>query len=273
MKIGFACFDLTEDLHLTICRRYDATDQELIEMKKYVEEKIKPAMPFVIRFGNFCRMGENGTFPAYKVYFDGHQGEIVKQFYETFYKDATGKALYPIPKFHITVDTPEKRATLENMIRETLQAPLKRFLLKNVSFKTRIEGGISQVADGMWTCLVCDCNNPLNQKECSTDGCDQWRPRDVAPEEEEQQPYEKQQPYPQYREGDWYCCSVNNFAQRTRCMKCAKLRPNLVARDAPALEPTVPKPVFYVDWKCPICDFKIFGSKAKCFKCGSSRPE
>jgi hypothetical protein len=283
IRIGFVAFDLgIADLHITIGRRYDATEQELIEMQRYVDQQIKPQMPFTITFGNFCYMGENGTFPAYRVYFVDPM-QLISSFYTRFYKDGPNKALYPRPKFHITVDTPEKRAALEQVIRQ------HRYMkLTNVAFKTRIEGGITEVTQTTWKCQICGNVNPLDQKQCLTANCDQWRPLGVAPNansNEEKQRYD-----------DWICCGVNNFASRSQCMRCGKPKQPLNPYEQPPI-PTAPSyatmpdlraqpPAFHPatgtppwpasgpkqDWWCPRCNFKIFGSKDKCFKCNTRRP-
>ena len=172
IRIGFATFDLgLADLHITIGRRYDATEQELIDMQQYVDEQIKPQMPFKITFGNFCYMGENGTFPAYRVYFVDPM-QPISSFYIKFYKDGPNKALYPKPKFHITVDSPEKRAALEQVIRQQ-----KFMKLTNVAFKTHIEDRAVETCGkpsfpslfalkGDWWCPRCNFKIFKNKDRC-----------------------------------------------------------------------------------------------------------
>ena len=259
IRIGFACFDLGNDMHVTIGRRYDATEEELVEMQRFVDDHIKPCEPFRITFGNFCHMGERGTFPAYKVYFND---PIIHEFYRGFYKEAPGKALYPKPKFHVTVDTPVKREMLENMMRSCNYT----MILSNATFKTRVEGGDAEVTDSTWQCQVCRNTNPISQKQCLSQGCDQWRPIGLAPS----------------RPGDWTCCGVNNYSSRTYCMVCKQQKPLSNNVDSPydLPPPSASAPVLQQvhalkhrigDWWCPRCNFKIFASKDHCIKCGTKR--
>lgn len=261
---GFICFDLGlgHDLHLTVARRYDATEQELIDMQTCAEHDFTEYAPINIAFGNFCKMGEHGTIPAYRVSFDDPRVQrLAGNIYRRFYKEAPGKVLFPEADFHITVDTPEKRAALETVMRQQKQLRVSR-----IHFKTRIEGGEPEVTDTTWKCMICHNINPMGQKTCLTPNCDQWKPKESRP-------------------GDWMCCGINNFASRTHCMKCG--RPNsgsssaaaamgpyeippavvAVVPSAPPLEPAPKKPK-RADWWCPTCQFKIFGSKDKCGKCG-----
>lgn len=286
VKIAFASFDLVDDLHITIGRRYDATTAEIAEMGDYVESMLRPQLPFKITFGNFCHMGERNTIPAYRVYFED-PFNLVKDFYQRFYKEAEGKALYPKPKFHITVDTPEKRFIVETLIR---QSP--SFNLQQVSFKSRVEGGEVDITDKSWKCQTCGNFNPLNQKECLSRGCDQWRPARVSGQNDNGVA----------KPGDWMCCGYNNFASRTTCAKCGR-PPFQAIGDKIAAHPSVediyaappsappaaamvlqdevprnpPRESYYIpgsrdrDWMCVSCNFKVFGSKNRC-KCGTRRP-
>lgn len=267
VRIGFACFDLGagNDLHVTIGRRYGATDEELVEMQRFVDDRIKPCEPFVVTFGNFCQMGERGTFPAYRVYFEDR---VVLEFYRRFYKEAPGKALYPKPKFHVTVDTPQKREILENMMRSCGY----RMLLSNATFKTRVEGGDPEVTESTWQCQVCRNVNPVSQKQCLSQGCDQWRPIGLSAATP-------------VRPGDWTCCGVNNYASRSLCMVCNKpklasigsdqspydLPPPPSSASAPVLQQLQAAKYRIGDWRCPRCNFKIFASKDQCIKCGTKR--
>lgn len=294
VKIAFASFELLEGLHVTIGRRYDATDHDISEMQDYVENILKPQLPFIIHFGNYCHMGENNTIRAYRVYFED-PFNLIKDFYLRFYKEAEGKALYPRPKFHITVDTPEKRRTIESLIRGD-----STFHCQYLSLKTRVEGGEPDVDDKSWKCQTCGNFNPLQQKECLSRGCDQWRPvevRDIAAGP---------------RPGDWLCCGYNNFAGRSACAKCGRppfqavvdrqviedvygkppsappvaeiaLQAELVRSAevnmmlAQAAKPAAPQESYYIqgsrdrDWMCCRCNFKVFGRKDRC-KCGTRRP-
>lgn len=257
IRIGFVAFDLGfADLHVTIGRRYDATEQELIEMQRYVDEHIMPQMPFTITFGNFCFMGESETIPAYRVYFVDPM-QIISTFYGKFYKDGPHKALYPRPKFHITVDSLDKRSALEQVIRQQ-----KFMKLTNVAFRTHIEGGITEVTQNAWRCQMCRTVNPLDQKQCLKRNCDQWRPLIVKAD-------------------DWMCCGVNNFASRSQCMKCGKPKQQLNPYEqSPNAEATAPSYAavsaqqssrLKQDWWCVRCNFKVFGSKDKCSKCNTRR--
>jgi hypothetical protein len=287
VKIAFAAFELVEGLHVTIGRRYDASDHDIFEMTDYIENILKPQLPFIIHFGNYCHMGENNTIPAYRVYFED-PFNLIKDFYLRFYKEADGKALYPRPKFHVTVDTPEKRRTIESLMRGDTT-----FHCQYLSLKSRVE---ADVDDKGWKCQTCGNFNPLQQKECLSRGCDQWRPvgasvvpwlNNIAVE---------------MKPGDWMCCGYVNFGSRPNCAKCgtAKVNPaqnnNIapmvddvyalppsappVAEIAVQAEPPKPSAVresYYIpgcrdrDWMCVRCNFRLFGSKSRC-KCGTKRP-
>lgn len=224
IKIGFASFDLDltggVDLHITIGRRYDATDAELAEMQQYVETQIRPQLPFTIMFGNFCHMGANGAFPAYRVYFIDPMG-IISGFYQKFYKEAPGKALYPRPKFHITVDTPEKTELVENMIRTN------RFMkLTKVSFRERIETARHNAER---TISLAD--YLARSDRAST------RTQQVDPIYEIPPPLSSTPSAPSavavsriqvFSNGDWWCptCKFKIFASKSRCGKCGTQRNN-----------------------------------------------
>lgn len=290
VKIAFAAFEIAEDLHVTIGRRYDATEAELLAMKTYVDEMLRPHLPFKITFGNFCYLGESNTIPVYRVYFED-PFNLVKDFYQQFYKEADGKPLYPKPKFHVTVDTPEKRRVIETLIRHS-----PTFELLKVSFKSRVEGGAVDVDDKSWKCQTCGNFNPLSQKECLSRGCDQWRPVGISNSVDGGSVAAKP--------GDWTCCGYNNFASRATCAKCGRppFQPvvdrAVAIEDAYALPPSAPaasvmpaqeayapiravaaeapKASYFIvggrgDWMCVRCNFKIFGSKDRC-KCGTRRP-
>lgn len=238
-----------DDLHLTLARCYDATEQELINMQHMTEEPLRSMLPLMISWGNYCTMGEKGTFPAYRVYFV-HQKEPMRKLYSMFYKEAPGKALWPRATYHVTCDTPAKRAALETLIRAS---PNNQYRVCNVSFKTRVEEAGAET----WSCAVCGLCNKIQNKLCDACECDRWAPH--------------------ARAGDWSCCGVNNFASRSTCMKCNR------PREASA--PTAP-PEYEVaplkrqaqgggkrpDWHCYKCDFIVFGSKDACGKCGSKNP-
>ncbi len=257
VRIGFAAFEVSSDpeIHISIGRRYDATEDELIEMQQFIDTKIKPYLPSSIIFGNFCHMGENGTFPAYRVSFtNGILAGTVDWFYECFYKEAPGKALYPNPKFHVTVDTPAKREFIETMIRTR-----RVMQLTNVLFKTRIEGGNVEITDTTWRCQICEKVNPLTQRNCLTAGCDQWRP--LHDEKE--------------RYGDWICpygCGVNNFGSRTQCMKCNRPKDAISVYEIPPPSAPIARGGYKPDWWCMKCQFNVFGKKDRCSKCNTLNP-
>lgn len=251
-----------DDLHVTLARRYDADETDLINMQNCAEQ-IKRMLPLTISWGNYCTMGERGTFPAYRVYFVYHQ-KVVDELYTRFYKEAAGKAMWPRAKFHVTVDTPAKRNALEALIRSS---PENQFQIREVSFKTRVEGLVAEQGTPTWSCAICGLANLNINKTCGTEGCDQWAPH-AAP-----------------RAGDWSCCGVNNFASRTSCMKCNRPRGNLSEYEVSPNAPSAP-PAHEIsplkkqatgnkgrpDWRCYKCDFIVFGSKDSCFKCGSKNP-
>lgn len=308
VKIGFVAFDLGSDLHLTIGRRFDATDLELVAMQNFVDGKIRPRLPLTIHFGNFCHMGETGNFPAYKVYFvNPEEDSLVKEFYHTYYKEGPNKALYPWPKFHVTCDTAAKREALEAIIRNN-----KIFKLHKIDFKSRVEGATIQVAGQQWICPMCATFNSLEMKVCRGEGCDQWRSKELARMvnnfESVGNARETIITEPEMRTGDWTCqvCRFQNFASRTECKNCQRpqLSITLISQaqhatnqqdnsayyDPPTV-PFLPEHCYYdlsqdkphqvaprpikashrPDWFCSRCRFKVFGSKDHC-KCGKRNP-
>jgi membrane protease subunit (stomatin/prohibitin family) len=85
--------------------------------------------------------------------------------------------------------------------------------------------------------------------------------------------------------GDWTCnhCGKSNFKKRASCYGCRKSK---YSRDY-ARDPSqnhipqyhshanAPQPgeQLHRDWMCPICDFKVYGSKKSCKKCNTKRPD
>ncbi len=264
VRIVFAALQIPSppeiDLHITIARRYDAIDADIRAMQHDLERLIRPHLPVGIEFGNFCFLGEKGTFPAYKVKVaDPAIQSLLQRYHDKYYKEAPGKAMYPKLKFHVTVDTPEKRAFYENMMRSHERS----FFVHDTLFRTTTKGAEPMIADGKWTCPDCKTQNPMDQKECGSAHCDQWRPKPAFVK----------------RDGDWQCikCGVENFAGRAACMKCGFMKVDQLARAAqyemPPAAPSAPpaqqlqplvaggrKP----DWFCPACRFTVFGSKAAC---------
>ena len=165
--------------------------------------------------------------------------------------------MFPKPKFHVTVDTLEKRSTLEDIMRLNPQLMLPPGKLV---FRTNVAGEVLTLSPQTttWACSTCGTPNALTQKECSDPQCDQWRPQ-------------------QQRPGDWVCCQQVNFASRSTCYKCNRPRaPELLsAMAAYNAPPSAPAPAGVrrmPDWRCPTCEFVIWGSKERCSKCGTRNP-
>jgi 2'-5' RNA ligase len=121
-RIAFAALKVPSpphlDLHITIARRFDLGEAERQAMQFDLERLIRPHLPIRVDFGNFCHLGENGSFPAYKVIIPNVAvWNLIKEYHQRYYREAPGKALYPQLKLHVTVDTPEKRDFFEGMIR------------------------------------------------------------------------------------------------------------------------------------------------------------
>jgi len=329
IHIGYASFEIDKDLHLSIGRRYNATLEELDQMKEFVERVIKKLMPFHITFGNFCHVGELNTIPAYRVYFNHHvETNILREFYNMFYQEAPNKAIYSVPEYHITVDTYEKRERLESIITQhrrncqnamsvaemyekadfsSRQAPNEINLyypLNKVDFKHRVEGGAVEVTATAWKCPICKNRNPLREKACLGDDCDQWRPLSIV---DNPSLANNSNSY----SNDWMCCGYKNFGNRDRCAKCNNPRNAIsnsnnmnsdnnygnssvpsIYEKAPSAPPHYditqlevssaasnhPKEsnnkisAYGNDWWCHKCQFKIYGKKEECFKCHSRRP-
>jgi hypothetical protein len=279
VRIAFAALELVApkdvDLHITIARRYDVTEADIRAMQHDLERLIRPHLPIQVTFGNFCHLGEHGTFPAYKVSIENIAVQTILQQYHTqYYKEAPGKALYPKLKFHVTVDTPEKRDFLEGLMR----AGERGVLIHDTLFRTMTKGAEPVFTrEGKWVCPDCDTQNPLDQKECGSPYCDQWRPKAAVPPS----------PVPP-REGDWACtkCTYPNFASRAVCAKCAQPKagplqqqhaPGGVFNPYEAPPPSAPpapraRNGGRGDWYCPVCQFTIYAHKSACGKCHTKRP-
>jgi hypothetical protein len=310
IRIGYACFDLGDGLHITIGRHYDAAVETLGRMQEFVDQKLKPLLPFHIAFGNYTLVGENFDVPAYKVKFmyEG-QRKVVEEFYKLFYNEQPGKRLWNLPKFHVTCDTPGKLKYIESWIRQSRQDT--SCILRDLHFRSRVEGGPAEIStDGDWKCPICLRLNSPDFKVCATDGCDQWRPKELAP-------------VAAFKPGDWTCsCGFGNFASRDMCKNCNRPRNFLEpsdAQDAYAAPPASAPPSAVIgnsnwmcthcqlsnpeqarvclrcvlprnlaqkkpdhaqafgggkrpDWWCQKCQFKVFGSKERCGKCQTRRP-
>lgn len=246
IHIGFACFDLPNDLHITIGRHFNASPETLALMQQFVDERLKPLLPFHIIFGNYCKVGENFDVPAYKVKFIyERQREVLEEFYAAFYNEAPGKRIWALPKYHITCDTPAKLEDAERLIRAVQVPPM--YALRDLSFKSRVEGGHVQIGPtGDWICPVCHQSNNAKFKVCGTDGCDQWRPKELSPEVP-------------IRAGDWSCvCGFRNFASRDSCKNCSLARLNTYV---PQLNPDR-RP-----WVCPRCAHDNSPDDVQCFGC------
>lgn len=300
VRVGFVSGTIGDPslgLHVTLVRRYDATEEELVAMQRDTEQ-IKQ-MHLIIQWGNFCTMGADPSRPieAYRVYFpDPHQRNALEIFHKRHYAEQPGKAMWPKPKYHVSVKTPAQRSELEHLIRTNPNG----FQLTNVAFATHVDA-LAPLAPGAetWLCPICYNSNPERARQCTTPGCDQWKPFST-------------------REGDWMCCGVNNFASRQMCMKCGKNRQGFMVaasstlalneaasappqseflkeqqqqqqqlmqqmllhqqREAREAQMQQPRPSqlqgkrVRPDWYCNRCQFKIFGSKDSCGKCGTRNP-
>ena len=117
VHIGCIVLELARDLHVTIARRWDASPEELVAMKTVVDSLRENNAVVRCKFGNFCQMGENGSYPAYRVYLSdgaGHQQPLI-EIHDRFYKEAPGKAMYPKAKFHVTVDIGFRNVAVSDM--------------------------------------------------------------------------------------------------------------------------------------------------------------
>lgn len=262
-RIAFAALKVPSprelDLHITIARRYDISESERQAMQYDLERLIRPHLPIRVEFGNFCHLGENGSFPAYKVTIPNVAvWNLIKEYHQRYYREAPDKALFPKLKLHVTVDTPEKREFFETMIRSGQGF----FNVTDTLFSTQTKGAnpVIDVQQRTWTCPDCQKINSMEIKECQNPHCNQWRPKVSRP-------------------GDWNCpqCLYSNFASRAQCAKCNTLKnanPYEIPPPSAPVFRTAPAPNHSnnnSDWWCTVCDFKIFGSKASCGKCGQIR--
>ncbi len=291
-KIGYVYLKISDDFHVTVATRYGATDFELVEMKRYVDELFN-TVKITVAVGNFCKLGEDFSIPAYKVKIQGDLSVAFELLYKKYYRAAPGKPMFPDPEFHVTLDTREKRERFEEQIRNNNILEVQK-----VVFETRVDDQVMQNpvlenpvlenpalrnTTATWVCLVCNMLNPMSIKQCSTPGCTQWRPKPPA------------------RDGDWMCCGVNNYASRPKCMKCNQPRdahnyvipprtenvshiendhvsntyvstPSRIETYASIQREFVSAPPAPKNWWCRNCKFEIYGSKTTCSKCGSTNP-
>ena len=73
--------------------------------------------------------------------------------------------------------------------------------------------------------------------------------------------------------GDWTCnhCGKSNFKKRSSCFGCQKSK--YYHSHANSSQPgESSRESSHRDWMCPICNFKIYGSKKRCKKCNTKRP-
>jgi len=238
--IAFATLELNDQLHVTLARRYDATAAEVTAMAKEVE-KLKELLPFSIKFGNFCSMGEFRNIAAYKVRFIYDvQRQAVEAFYRRFYKETPGNRIYNEPKFHVTINNNEsKRKLLEDWMRANPDGVWK---INDLNFNTVVDNRADrpreQKKPDFWPCLSNTClrygtptRNPLEFSKCIN--CD-------SPREDFKKP-------------------ADVYAEP----------PSAPPARAVAKQPYQGK---RPDWMCPKCNFKVFGSKDQCGKCGSKNP-
>ncbi len=255
VRIAFVALQIPSpdgiDLHITIARRYDVIDADIRAMQHDLERLIRPHLPIRVNYGNFCYLGEKNTFPAYKVEIsDPLIQSLLQRYHDQNYKEAPGKAMYPKLKFHVTVDTPEKRDFYEAQMRNGSG----HVIIRDTLFRTTTKGVEQIVSNGQWKCADCGTSNSMEQKECQSAHCDQWRPNVARP-------------------GDWNCqsCKYSNFASRPQCGKCGTNKQNAYEQP-PSAPPAPPVHRKKPDWHCPMCNFKIFGSKPSCQKCGTMNP-
>jgi len=144
-------------------------------------------------------------------------------------------------------------------------------------YQDRLGGGNNfnrrnEMRPGDWICVECDQHNFRNKTECF--GCkipkpDNARPavppghfgqngfppphgmmggrRDMGPPSERE-----------VRPGDWQCvdCNYSNFASRTTCNKCNKLKPD-----------NAPLTADLKNWECTSCGASNHSKRYDCFKC------
>lgn len=250
------------ECHVTIGVAKDVTEHESRLMQQELERKIRPHLPIQMEICNYRLRGNDNTIPTYDVSFpDATIEALLKKYYRTHFKGDPSKRQYPLLEPHVTVDTPERLAHIESLIR----GPNKGCItIHDTTFQVRNEGGEAVFDQEKWKCNSCARFNPIGQKECTSPGCSQWRPQEAMPK----------------RPGDWECCGTVIFASRTSCFKCGKSNQ---AASAPSIYEVSPlasggggggggnfRKIRYPDWRC--CGDLVFGSKPNCWKCGRARP-
>ena len=195
--------------HITIGNNKDASAEDVADMRHHYESYIKPCFPFEVQVCNFRLRGNKNEFPTYdcRATSPGVQN-LLETFYRIYYRGKEGKYLYPLLEMHVTVDTPERRRAIEDIVRKNSNGT---FMVTEAIFETRNDAAdASAIFDAeTWTCLRCQHVNPIGSKMCSgmAGVCTQWRPKAaIAP------------PVP--RDGDWECCGELQFKTRLACRKC-----------------------------------------------------
>jgi hypothetical protein len=251
VKIAFAALKVPgpEELHITIALRYDVTAADMYCMQEDLNDFVKTLLPIQVSFGNFCLFGERGTIPAYKVYIEDERIKaILEKYHKKHYIESPDKSMYPRLKFHVTVDTPEKKSFFESMMRTNPRG----FEVTEVLFRTKTVGADPVFTDSDWTCPDCNTVTSLLQKECSKAGCDQWRPKEVE------------------------AIVRTAIREAVTVTEAARMIGQVAeAPTGPAVPTGPPNPSRQYrtsDWFCPGCKFKIYGSKSHCSKCGIKNP-
>jgi hypothetical protein len=250
-RVCFSALIISNDCHVTIGIAKDATEHESRMMQQDLERKIRSQLPIRVEIGNFKLRGSDNTIPTYDIIIpDTSVDTLLKRYYRAYFKGDPSKRQFPILEPHVTVDTPEKLQYIESLINGPQKGCIE---ISDTTFQVRNDGGEAIFNQETWKCNSCQQSNPINQKECGTVGCAQWRPQQAMPR----------------RPGDWDCCGEVVFASRSSCFKCGK------AKDAPSapsiyeIPPPRPKKIRLPDWYC--CGEMVFGSKTNCYKCGHPR--
>jgi hypothetical protein len=111
--IGLECGAAT---HITIAINHMATPDDEASMLEDLELVVRPLLPMLFVKGAFKLRGYKGDVPTFSVSpTDGEVDKALKALYRKHYKQVPEHTAYPSLVYHVTVDTPEKRAEYDQL--------------------------------------------------------------------------------------------------------------------------------------------------------------
>jgi len=244
------------DAHITIAMVNGATNREITMLQQDLERLIRPRLPFNVEIGNFRMRGSHGSIPTYDCDFpDPTIKQLLSAFYRGHYRSAPGKRMFPMLEPHITVNTQDKLAFVEALIRDTdgcfwqrirylARVPTRscRTLPPESGYVPNVGSGINFQARSAQSLdaisgdprSTCHAGQEIgNMQFASRSNCRYCGKPNPGPL---QVAYEAPPPSApllenprstQRRRMDWICpgCGDNQFARNTECRMCTTPRP------------------------------------------------